>query len=194
MGAYIFCAFLFIRSTDMWGLWIISLRLFCEANYMAISYRSLHSSYYSITFCSFLSCAQMHETTSAENKIKKTVFHHFFLLLKVGFSVHKIFLHDCAQFNNRATAKPTTPSSMNCDVLMHGKLSIPRCIHAASCALYAAGCRHCRRLLISFFRCSFPRCDLIYKWNSQNRKKEKKEKCASKEMKTIIRRLGKRWN
>lgn len=108
-------------------------------------------------FFSFLFCAQMHETTSAEQKIK-TVFHLLF-----SSSSQDIPTRLRTKINNRATAKPTTPSSTNGDVLMHGKLSMPRCIQAASCALYAAGCRHCRRLLILFFRCSFPRCDLIYK-------------------------------
>lgn len=146
--------------------------LLCETNYMAISYRSLYSSFFSIAyfFFSFLFCAWDHVSWT-ENK---NGFSFAFSSSEVPRPTQDIPTRLRTKINNPATAKPTTPSSTNCDVLMHGKLSMPRCIQAASCALYAAGCRHCRRLLISFFRCSFPplRFDL-------QMKKERKKKARA---------------
>lgn len=74
--------------------------LLCETNYMAISYRSLYSSFFSIAYFFFRFCF-VHGTTSAEQKIK-TVFHLLFLLLRY-LDLHKIFLHDCVR---KSTIQP----------------------------------------------------------------------------------------
>lgn len=50
-------------------------------------------------------------------------------------------------------------------------------------------CFYCRRWLISFFRHSFPRCNLIFKrnlWNSRNRRRRRRKKNTLKETETII--------
>lgn len=85
----------------MWGLWITSssLRNKLHGNFLSVAV--FFFLFNCLFFFSFLFCAQMHGTTSAEQKIK-TVFHLLFLLLRY-LDLHKIFLHDCVR---KSTIQP----------------------------------------------------------------------------------------
>lgn len=157
----------------MWGLWITSssLRNKLHGNFLSVAVFFFLFNCLFFFFVSVLCTNAWDHVSWTENK---NGFSFAFSSSEVPRPTQDIPTRLRTKINNPATAKPTTPSSTNCDVLMHGKLSMPRCIQAASCALYAAGCRHCRRLLISFFRCSFPplRFDL-------QMKKERKKKARA---------------